>query len=44
MSEIVAFRLGGNGGSMKLQERLLDKAIERASKRQSADHVMAAGG
>ena len=30
MSEIVAFRLGGNGGSMKLQERLLDKAIERA--------------
>ena len=44
MSEIVAFRLGGNGGSMKLQERLLDKAIERASKRQSADHAMAAGG
>ena len=44
MSEIVAFRLGGNGGSMKLQERLLDKAIERATKRQAADHVMAAGG
>ena len=44
MSEIVAFRLGGNGGSMKLQERLLDKAVERASKRQSADHAMAAGG
>ena len=44
MSEIVAFRLGGNGGSMKLQERLLEKAVERASKRQSADHVMAAGG
>ena len=44
MSEIVAFRLGGNGGSMKLQERLLDKAIERATKPQPADHVMAAGG
>ena len=44
MSEIVAFRLGGNGGSMKLQERLLDKAIERASKSQSVDHAMAAGG
>ena len=44
MSEIVAFRLGGNGGSMKLQERLLDKAIERASKSKTADHVMAAGG
>ena len=43
MSEIIAFRLGGNGGSMKLQERLLDKAIERAVKPQSADHVMAAG-
>ena len=44
MSEIVAFRLGGNGGSMKLQERLLDKAIERATKSKTADHVMAAGG
>ena len=44
MSEVVAFRLGGKGGSMKLQERLLDKAIERASKNQSVDHVMAAGG
>ncbi len=44
MSEIVAFRLGGSGGSMKLQERLLDKAIERASKSQNVDHAMAAGG
>ncbi len=32
MAEIVAFRLGGNGGSMKLQERLLDKIIQRASR------------
>ena len=43
MSEIVAFRLGGNGGSMKLQERLLDKAIERANKSQSSAHAIAAG-
>ena len=32
MSEIVAFRLGGDGGSMKLQERLVEKAVERARK------------
>ena len=44
MSEIVAFRLGGNGGSMKLQERLLDKAIERASRQATPDHALAAGG
>ena len=43
MSEIVAFRLGGKGGSMKLQERLLDKAIERASKSSSVDRAMFAG-
>ena len=43
MSEIVAFRLGGNGGSMKLQERLLDKAIERANKSQSGAQAVAAG-
>ena len=29
---------------MKLQERLLDKAIERATKPQAVDHAMAAGG
>ena len=43
MSEIVAFRLGGNGGSMKIQERLLDKAIERATRTAAAGHAMAAG-
>ncbi len=43
MSEIVAFRLGGNGGSMKLQERLLDKAIERANKSLSGAQAVAAG-
>ena len=40
MSEIVAFRLGGSGGSMRLQERLLDKAIERAG---SSDVALATG-
>ena len=44
MSEIVAFRLGGSGGSMKLQERLLDKAIERATREQASETVLAAGG
>ncbi len=39
MSEIVAFRLGGSGGSMKLQERLLDKAIERAQKPSEMDEI-----
>ncbi len=43
MSEIIAFRLGGTGGSMKLQERLLDKAIERATRSSAPEHVMAAG-
>ncbi len=43
MSEIVAFRLGGNGGSMKLQERLLDKAIERATRSRVPNHAMATG-
>jgi len=32
VSEIVAFRLGGNGGSLKLSESLLDKAIRRANR------------
>lgn len=32
VSEIVAFRLGGNGGSMKLSESLLEKAMTRAER------------
>ena len=32
VSEIVAFRLGGKGGSLKLSESLLDKAIRRANR------------
>ncbi len=43
MSEIIAFRLGGTGGSMKLQERLLDKAVERANRFQAPEPAMAAG-
>ena len=43
MSEIIAFRLGGTGGSMKLQERLLDKAIERAARSPVTERALAAG-
>ena len=43
MSEIIAFRLGGTGGSMKLQERLLDKAIERAARSPVTERAIAAG-
>ena len=32
VSEIVAFRLGGKGGSMKLSESLLEKAMARAER------------
>ena len=43
MSEIIAFRLGGTGGSMKLQERLLEKAIERAARSPVTERAIAAG-
>ncbi len=43
MSEIIAFRLGGSGESMKLQERLLDKAIERAARSAVKERALAAG-
>ncbi|NQW20944.1 MAG: XdhC family protein [Chloroflexi bacterium] len=33
MSEIVGFRLGGNGGTLKLDQRLIDKAAEKAERR-----------
>jgi xanthine dehydrogenase accessory factor len=32
MSEIVGFRLGGDGGTLKLDQRLIDKAAEKAAK------------
>jgi len=33
MSEIVGFRLGGDGGTLKLNQRLIDKAAEKAARR-----------
>lgn len=33
MAEIVGFRLGGDGGTLKLDQRLIDKAAEKAAKR-----------
>jgi xanthine dehydrogenase accessory factor len=33
MSEIVGFRLGGEGGTLKLDQRLIDKAAEKAALR-----------
>lgn len=36
MAEIVAFRLGGDGGTLKLDDRLIQKAAERAAKKSQA--------
>ena len=33
MAEIVGFRLGGDGGTLKLDQRLIDKAAEKADLR-----------
>ncbi|MDA1280503.1 MAG: XdhC family protein [Chloroflexi bacterium] len=33
MAEIVGFRLGGDGGTLKLDDRLIEKAAERAQRR-----------
>ena len=33
MSEIVGFRLGGDGGTLKLDQRLIEKAAEKAARR-----------
>lgn len=33
MAEIVGFRLGGDGGTLKLDQRLIDKAAEKAARR-----------
>lgn len=33
MSEIVGFRLGGDGGTLKLDQRLIDKAAEKVARR-----------
>jgi xanthine dehydrogenase accessory factor len=34
MSEIVGFRLGGDGGTLKLDQRLIDKAADKAASRE----------
>ncbi len=36
MAEIVAFRLGGDGGTLKLDQSLIDKAAEKAARRSEA--------
>jgi xanthine dehydrogenase accessory factor len=36
MAEIVAFRLGGDGGTLKLDDRLIRKAAEKAAKKDPA--------
>lgn len=42
MAEILMFRLGGNGGVMKLDERLIQSAVKRAAKpEQEAEPVSA---
>ena len=33
MAEIVAFRLGGDGGTLKLDDRLIQKAAEKAARK-----------
>jgi xanthine dehydrogenase accessory factor len=33
MAEVVGFRLGGDGGTLKLDNRLIEKAAEKAERR-----------
>jgi len=42
MSEIVGFRLGGGGGTLKLDQRLIDKAAEKASSRSGSTEPVSA--
>jgi len=42
MAEIVGFRLGGHGGTLKLDQRLIDKAYEKASKSTQGAQVIGA--
>jgi xanthine dehydrogenase accessory factor len=42
MSEIVGFRLGGDGGTLKLDQRLIDKAAEKASSRSGSTEPVSA--
>ena len=41
MSEIVGFRLGGDGGTLKLDQRLIDKAAEKAAQRSETNEPAA---
>ena len=41
MSEIVGFRLGGDGGTLKLDQRLIDKAAEKAARRSETNEPAA---
>ncbi|HIK88191.1 MAG TPA: XdhC/CoxI family protein [Dehalococcoidia bacterium] len=42
MSEIVGFRLGGDGGTLKLDQRLIDKAAEKAASRSESTEPVGA--
>lgn len=42
MAEIVGFRLGGHGGTLKLDQRLIDKAHEKASRSTHGAQVIGA--
>jgi len=44
MSEIVGFRLGGDGGTLKLDQRLIDKAAEKAAQRSETTEPAASVG
>jgi xanthine dehydrogenase accessory factor len=41
LSEIVGFRLGGDGGTLKLDQRLIDKAAEKAAQRSETNEPAA---
>ena len=43
MSEILMFRLGGKGGVLKLEDRLVRKAAERAARKSGAPEPVSAG-
>ncbi len=42
MAEILMFRLGGGGGTLKLEERLIQSAVKRAAKPEQAEEPVSA--
>ena len=42
MAEIIGFRLGGDGGQLSLDQKLIDKAAAKASARQAGAEVAGA--